>query len=121
DGTVRWWDLPSTTPHPLAHKGDGARELHFSRDGQRVLSTRGENVRVWTLPGTDPRKLRGATDEVIHALFTPDGDRVVTSALDGGVGIYRMGLGRHPAEPDPPAEEEKLRAWLEAVTNAVVQ
>jgi eukaryotic-like serine/threonine-protein kinase len=120
DGTVRWWELPSSVVHPMAHKGDGSHDLHFSSDGLRLVATRGETVRVWVLPGADPRKLRGAADEVTRACFTPDGARLVTTALDGVVRVYRMGPGLLPAEPEPPTGEAKLRNWLEMVTNAAV-
>jgi WD40 repeat protein len=121
DGTVRWWELPSEAMHPLAHKGNGSRDLAFSRDGARLVATRGETARLWVLPASDPRKLRGPADEVTRAVFTADGTRVVISSLDGAVRVYRLGPGLAPAEPDPPAEEDKLRAWLEMVTNAVVE
>jgi WD40 repeat protein len=120
DGTVRWWELPSGAVHPLAHKGDASRELHFTNDGQRLLATRGETVRMWVLPGPDPRKLRGPAVEVLRALFTPDGARLATASADGVLRVYHMGPGVLPAEPPPPSEEAKLRPWLDLVTNAVV-
>ena len=61
----------------------------FSPDGQRVLTTAGdETVRVWRVDGTGTPVVLPVSQSGSAAAFSPDGRRIVTASPDGEVKVW---------------------------------
>ncbi len=107
---ARVWDAqtgkPLTEPVMLGHDvtGVGSTETDIlmlggtpapqvSRDGRRIVTTRGETVLVWSLQGEALPELLKHNGAVMLAQFGPDGDYVATASRDDTARVWDTQTG----------------------------
>eukprot|EP01047_Picozoa_sp_COSAG01_P110530 COSAG01_NODE_39355_length_477_cov_1.677249_1_plen_133_part_10 len=77
----------SPTIHQLLGHSKGLNSVHFSRDGQKIVSASDDNtVRVWSaVTGECEQTLVGHSKGVKSAAFSRDGQKIVSASMDNSV------------------------------------
>jgi WD40 repeat protein len=122
DSPARVWD--AATGAPVATLSTGPVTLvALNPDGQRALTTSGNNAVVWdTSQQRTVSTLSGHDKPIALASFAPDGQSALTAAIDGSVRLWDVATGRarselHAADPRlPPVGSSRIEQPLFALT-----
>ena len=109
--TVRVWDArPGKLPLELKGPTDGIKDLAFSPDGTRIVTSGfDKTAKVWdTGTGTLQLELKGHAGLAMSASFSLDGTRIVTSSDDKRTKVWDAGTGQElPGEAIPSTAPNK--------------
>ena len=69
--------------------------ISFSRDGQQLLSSSGDNsIRQWCVDtGDEIRQLNGHTSAVFHSVYSVDEKHIISCSEDGTIRIWNADAG----------------------------
>jgi len=96
DFTVRVWDLDSGRElRGLQGHTNWVTSVHFSPDGQRVLSgSYDHSVRLWEVEtGKELRRFLGHTDRIRSVALSPNGRRALSGGYDKMVRLWHVETG----------------------------
>ena len=92
DGTVRLWDVETSTLKNNLGRTDWIRSVAFSPDGSILASGSGNNgiVWLWHVGGTLINTLTEHTDDVWGLAFSPDGNMLASGSEDDTVLLWEV-------------------------------